>query len=308
MKTLTILFVAAIMMGVGCSKSEDSENNPDKPDKPSPLPDLPDPNDVCSCMDDIIFMQYCYDNFDVNKDGKVSKIEASAVAKIDLARQEIKTLTGIGYFSNLEILNCKECHELTTVDLSNNLKVRIGDEMFYTCSKLSKIVLPNNILEIGESAFYGCSSLKNIDIPDKVTEIGYSAFCICMSPLRVLKHIKIVRGVNIIHQLKRYNNHNMQNNEHPSIERIFNLVEMQRHAVGVSFMPDTKSYEKYQTGVTVLHVLSMDLKTALQNMKNQFNTYGVIRVAGYDNSISPLKSKVIEIEFSTDEIDEIERK
>ena len=176
MKTLTILFVAAIMMGVGCSKSEDSENNPDKPDKPSPLPDLPDPNDVCSCMDDIIFMQYCYDNFDVNKDGKVSKIEASAVAKIDLARQEIKTLTGIGYFSNLEILNCKECHELTTVDLSNNLKVRIGDEMFYTCSKLSKIVLPNNILEIGESAFYGCSSLKNIDIPDKVTEIGYSAF------------------------------------------------------------------------------------------------------------------------------------
>lgn len=308
MKTLTILFVAAIMMGVGCSKSEDSENNPDKPDKPSPLPDLPDPNDVCSCMDDIIFMQYCYDNFDVNKDGKVSKIEASAVAKIDLARQEIKTLTGIGYFSNLEILNCKECHELTTVDLSNNLKVRIGDEMFYTCSKLSKIVLPNNILEIGESAFYGCSSLKNIDIPDKVTEIGYSAFHSCMSPLRVLKHIKIVRGVNIIHQLKRYNNHNMQNNEHPSIERIFNLVEMQRHAVGVSFMPDTKSYEKYQTGVTVLHVLSMDLKTALQNMKNQFNTYGVIRVAGYDNSISPLKSKVIEIEFSTDEIDEIERK
>lgn len=181
MKTLTILFVAAIMMGVGCSKSEDSENNPDKPDKPSPLPDLPDPNDVCSCMDDIIFMQYCYDNFDVNKDGKVSKIEASAVAKIDLARQEIKTLTGIGYFSNLEILNCKECHELTTVDLSNNLKVRIGDEMFYTCSKLSKIVLPNNILEIGESAFYGCSSLKNIDIPDKVTEIGYSAFEPCSS-------------------------------------------------------------------------------------------------------------------------------
>ena len=185
MKTLTILFVAAIMMGVGCSKSEDSENNPDKPDKPSPLPDLPDPNDVCSCMDDIIFMQYCYDNFDVNKDGKVSKIEASAVAKIDLARQEIKTLTGIGYFSNLEILNCKECHELTTVDLSNNLKVRIGDEMFYTCSKLSKIVLPNNILEIGESAFYGCSSLKNIDIPDKVTEIGYSAFRRCSSLMSI---------------------------------------------------------------------------------------------------------------------------
>lgn len=178
-------------MGMGCSKNEDNENNPDKPDKPSPLPDLPDPNDVCSCMDDIIFMQYCYDNFDVNKDGKVSKIEALAVAKIDLTRLEIKTLTGISYFSNLEILNCKECYELTTVDLSNNLKIRIGYEMFYTCSKLSKIVLPNNILEIGASAFYGCSSLKNIDIPDKVTEIGRSAFAGCES----LTSIIIPEGV-----------------------------------------------------------------------------------------------------------------
>lgn len=196
MKTLTILFVAAIMMGVGCSKSEDSENNPDKPDKPSPLPDLPDPNDVCSCMDDIIFMQYCYDNFDVNKDGKVSKIEASAVAKIDLARQEIKTLTGIGYFSNLEILNCKECHELTTVDLSNNLKVRIGDEMFYTCSKLSKIVLPNNILEIGESAFLYCSSLRSVTF-EKGSQLKYmveGVFCDC----EALTSIEIPASVEMI--------------------------------------------------------------------------------------------------------------
>ena len=37
----------------------------------------------------------------------------------------------------------------------------------------------------------------------------------------------------------------MQNNEHPSIERIFNLVEMQRHAVGVSFMPE-KSFELFR--------------------------------------------------------------
>ena len=99
----------------------------------------------------------------------------------------------------------------------------------------------------------------------------------------------------------------MESNKRFSIEYIFNLVEIQRHAVGVSYMPDTKSYEKYENGFTVLHVLSMDLKTALHNMKNRFNTYGMIRVAGYDNSISPLKSKVIEIEFSTDEIDEIER-
>lgn len=99
----------------------------------------------------------------------------------------------------------------------------------------------------------------------------------------------------------------MENKKQWSIEQIFNLVETQHHAIGMNFVPKTKSYEKYEDGITVLHVLSMDLETALCNMKNQSNTYGVIRVIGYDNSISPLKSKVIEIEFSTDEIDEIER-
>ena len=180
MKTLTILFVAAIMMGVGCSKSEDNENNPDKPDKPSPLPDLPDPNDVCSCMDDIIFMQYCYDNFDVNKDGKVSQIEAAAVSEIDLTDFEIKTLTGIGYFSNLEILNCKGCKNLISVDLSNNLKIsRIGDSAFDGCNDLSEIIFNTNIVEIGESAFRNCSNLKRIDIPEKVTKLGIQVFERC---------------------------------------------------------------------------------------------------------------------------------
>lgn len=51
------------------------------------------------------------------------------------------------------------------------------------------------------------------------------------------------------------------------------------------------------------------LRCALGIIVNiSYSNHGVIRVAGYDNSISPLKSKVIEIEFSTDEIDEIERK
>lgn len=99
----------------------------------------------------------------------------------------------------------------------------------------------------------------------------------------------------------------MESNKRFSIEYIFNLAEMQCHAIAVSFRPSTKSFEKYGYGITVLRVLSVDLETALRNMKNRFNTYGAIRVEGYDNSISPLKSKAIEIEFSTDEIDGIER-
>lgn len=219
MKTLTILFVTVIMMGVGCSKNEDSGNNPDKPDKPSPLPDLPDPDDVCSCMDDIIFMQYCYDNFDVNKDGKVSVIEANAARKIDI-NSECASVKGIERFPNIEILSLNGS-SITELDLRYNLKLKslscqdrqlttvllpntltaiafsgcsslteinlpasltsIGESAFYDCSSLTEIHLPANLTSIGEHAFNGCSSLTGIHLPDNLTSIESSTFNFCSS-------------------------------------------------------------------------------------------------------------------------------
>ena len=196
MKTLTILFVTVIMMGVGCSKNEDSGNNPDKPDKPSPLPDLPDPDDVCSCMDDIIFMQYCYDNFDVNKDGKVSVIEANAARKIDI-NSECASVKGIERFPNIEILSLNGS-SITELDLRYNLKLKslsCQDRQLTTvllpntlmaiafngCSSLAEIHLPDNLTSIGESAFYDCSSLTEIHLPANLTLIEDQAFAYCSS-------------------------------------------------------------------------------------------------------------------------------
>ena len=224
MKTLTILFVTVIMMGVGCSKNEDSGNNPDKPDKPSPLPDLPDPDDVCSCMDDIIFMQYCYDNFDVNKDGKVSVIEANAARKIDI-NSECASVKGIERFPNIEILSLNGS-SITELDLRYNLKLKslscqdrqlttvllpntltaiafsgcsslteinlpasltsIGESAFYDCSSLTEIHLPANLTSIRESVFNGCSSLTEIHLPASLTSIGGYAFDQCTSLMKIM--------------------------------------------------------------------------------------------------------------------------
>ena len=224
MKTLTILFVTVIMMGVGCSKNEDSGNNPDKPDKPSPLPDLPDPDDVCSCMDDIIFMQYCYDNFDVNKDGKVSVIEANAARKIDI-NSECASVKGIERFPNIEILSLNGS-SITELDLRYNLKLKslscqdrqlttvllpntltaiafsgcsslteinlpasltsIGESAFYDCSSLTEIHLPANLTSIGEHAFNGCTSLTEIHLPASLTSIGGYAFDQCTSLMKIM--------------------------------------------------------------------------------------------------------------------------
>ncbi|WP_300257511.1 leucine-rich repeat domain-containing protein, partial [uncultured Alistipes sp.] len=171
-----LLFIVAAMFAAvsfsSCDKDDDNGGGSD-----FARPALPDPNDVCSCMDDLVFMQYCYENFDVNKDGKVSKTEANAVTKIDLGytynyqdAYDVKTLTGICYFPNLEIINCSNCKRLTSVDLSHNLKITvIQSETFYYCSDLKSIILPNSVTRIGKSAFYGCSSLTNITIPNSVT-------------------------------------------------------------------------------------------------------------------------------------------
>ena len=69
------LVLAVVLLCVGCSKSDENE----------PLtgyPEMSDPDDVCTAMDDIEFMKYCYEHFDVNKDGKVSPVEAQAVTTI----------------------------------------------------------------------------------------------------------------------------------------------------------------------------------------------------------------------------------
>ena len=100
------------MLLTGCSDNDEENSDGPGGGKLPDLPTLPDPEDVCTAMDDINFMAYCYETFDVNKDGKVSVSEANAVLKIDLSelknKKEIASLKGIEYFPNLQSLNCKE--------------------------------------------------------------------------------------------------------------------------------------------------------------------------------------------------------
>ena len=96
--------------------------------KEEPLPEV---DDVCTMMDDLVFMKYCYDNFDVNHDGKVSKSEAEAVTKIDMYSNdysgpfaELKSLKGLEYFTNLVELDCTKT-SLLAIDVTRNTKLEI---------------------------------------------------------------------------------------------------------------------------------------------------------------------------------------
>ena len=51
--------------------------------------------------------------------------------------------------------------------------------MFYDCSRLEYVKLPDNVTLIPASYFYGCTSLTHVDLPERLTSIGDNAFYNC---------------------------------------------------------------------------------------------------------------------------------
>ena len=68
--------------------------------------------------------------------------------------------------------------KLTNVIISDNI-TSIGYNAFRSCTGLTSITIPDSVTSIGQEAFYGCSGLTSITIPDSVTSIGDYAFCDC---------------------------------------------------------------------------------------------------------------------------------
>ena len=101
---------------------------------------LKEVDDVCTKMEDSKFMKYCYENFDVNNDGKVSMQEAAAVKRISCDREGITSLKGIEYFTTITYLDCHS-NNLTSLDLFKNTQLTYLD-----ChgNNLTSLDLPKN--------------------------------------------------------------------------------------------------------------------------------------------------------------------
>lgn len=208
----TKLLIIAGLIGVCClisCKKESMDNHGN-------LPELEDVDDVCTKMDDINFMKYCYDNFDVNKDGKVSITEANAVKSISyadlinsgsLSLCNVVSFTGIEYFSNLENISlggnnisvnpkvktinlCYNKHltsismlgasNISSLDLRYNKNLQSCSITY--ASNLSSLDLRSNI-ELKSIYMQGCSKLKSIYLPKSIESIPASAFngCDCLT-------------------------------------------------------------------------------------------------------------------------------
>ena len=70
-------------------------------------------------FEDTNFKAYCVEEFDTNGDGEISFEEAREITQIDVNEKNIKSLQGIEYMTNLQVLLC-ESNQLTSLDVSHN--------------------------------------------------------------------------------------------------------------------------------------------------------------------------------------------
>ena len=138
----------------------------------------PAPTDYCEKLEDVEFMRYCYEKFDINGDKILSESEAKAIRAINIdSKQNIYSVGGIEHFVNLESFQAYNATALHTLDLSKNTNMRtIKEQALYKCHGLESVTLPSTITTIEDDAFHECPALSSINIPDGVKSIGTYAF------------------------------------------------------------------------------------------------------------------------------------
>lgn len=116
------------------------------------------------------FWKYCLEQFDKDKDGKISTAEASAVSNINVAGMGLQSVAGIGRFTDLLVFDCSD-NELTSLDLSGNK--RLGD---LNCSnnKITELTLDGEKLTTLDCSY---NNLDELVIPEKNDERCNKIYC-----------------------------------------------------------------------------------------------------------------------------------
>ena len=150
---------------------------------------------------DLVFNAYCINNFDKDRDGKLSLAEAEAITEIDCSNQGISSLTGIEKMTNLRSINCRYntingvmsfagMTQLETVICDHNLFEKLD---FSGCTALKSVTANDNykiaddgytsIFSLEEIDLTGCSALEEIDLTDNIlTELDVTD-CVNMRSL-----------------------------------------------------------------------------------------------------------------------------
>ena len=116
----------------------------------------------------------------VNMAGNTA-ITASAEDEAEYTEGTYEQLTYKKYGDYIEISGCdKEATEVVIPAEIKGLPVTsIGVSVFYGCSGLTSVTIPDSVTRIEDYAFSYCTGLTSVKISDSVTSIGVSAFNGC---------------------------------------------------------------------------------------------------------------------------------
>ena len=129
----------------------------------------------------------CVANWDTNGDGELSTLEAASVGDLsdcfmnneESVLETFDSFDELQYFTGLTTLNAwvfYNCTNLKSVTIPNSV-TSIENFAFQGCSSLTSITIPSSVTSIGDHVFEGCSSLTSVSMPDNViTFTGYYAF------------------------------------------------------------------------------------------------------------------------------------
>ena len=110
-------------------------------------------------------------------------------------------IEGSGKMDNFELLPpmpivystapwSKYVSEILEVVVSDGI-TSIGDNAFFGCETMKKILIPDSVNQFGEMAFFNCFLLQEINMPKSLTEIGNACFGGC----KQLKQITLPESV-----------------------------------------------------------------------------------------------------------------
>lgn len=108
------------------------------------------------------FKQYCIQNFDTNRDGELSLLEARDIRKLNVKQFNISSLEGIEYMTNLTELYC-ELNQLTSLDVSNNAKLT---KLSCSANQIKYLDVTNNTALTG--LWCNDNQLTSIDVSQNI--------------------------------------------------------------------------------------------------------------------------------------------
>ena len=167
---------------------------------------------------DPLVRDICIQNWDTNRDGGLSMLEAAAVTSLGTVFKEkdITYFDELQYFTGLSEIGTEafmKCSKLNRVILPSSINY-ISDRAFYMSAlsniklndklidianaafaytNLYNISIPKDVISIGQFAFYNCSNLKSVYMQNEVLGLGQAAFSMCTSLEKINLSTKLTR-------------------------------------------------------------------------------------------------------------------